>query len=72
MVKVICFLRMTGIPSICGESPLTYSTERSEGEIIAFLLLDCIGDIREAWNGCVLDMPWRRPAHILVEKRNLV
>ena len=32
----------------------------------------CIGDIREAWNGCVLDMPWRRPAHILVEKRNLV
>lgn len=28
----------------------------------------CIGDIREAWNGCVLDMPWRRPAHILVEK----
>ena len=27
MVKVICFLRMTGIPSICGESPLTYSTE---------------------------------------------
>ena len=40
MVKVICFLRMTGIPSICGESPLTYSTERGEKNFPYSIIID--------------------------------